>query len=531
MQRLTAASTVIYVDPYTERSYTYAQVKQSAADLGKGLKSSWEWKKGDVLALYTPNCIDTPIVTWGTIWAGGIVSPANPGYSVEELAFQLKDSGAKGLVTQWDQLEVATKAAQEAGIPDERIILIGDKRDPSARFKHFTSIRNIAGTSRYRRTKVDSDKDLAFLVYSSGTTGLPKGVMLSHRNIVANNLQLRAGESTNLSWKPRPDAPNGDSVLAFLPFFHIYGLTCLLHQSIYAGFKCLVMPKFDIEAWCKFVQNYKITYSYVVPPVVLLLSKHPCVDKYDLSSIRMMNSGAAPLTRELVDAVFKRKGLKVKQGYGLSETSPTTHTQPWSSWYDTIGSVGTLLPNLTAKYMGPDETELPAGQVGELWIKGPNIFKGYHNNPEGTRNALTDDGYFKTGDVGYQDADGNFFITDRIKELIKYKGFQVPPAELEGILISHPSISDVAVIGVHKEELATEVPLAYVVPKEGKGSKELEAEIVEWLGKKVANHKKLRGGVRFTDEIPKSVSGKILRRVLKDRMKAELENGPVKAKL
>ncbi|KAL1584878.1 hypothetical protein WHR41_06679 [Cladosporium halotolerans] len=522
---------VIYVDPYTERSYTYAQVKQSAADLGKGLKSSWEWKKGDVLALYTPNCIDTPIVTWGTIWAGGIVSPANPGYSVEELAFQLKDSGAKGLVTQWDQLEVATKAAQEAGIPDERIILIGDKRDPSARFKHFTSIRNIAGTSRYRRTKVDSDKDLAFLVYSSGTTGLPKGVMLSHRNIVANNLQLRAGESTNLSWKPRPDAPNGDSVLAFLPFFHIYGLTCLLHQSIYAGFKCLVMPKFDIEAWCKFVQNYKITYSYVVPPVVLLLSKHPCVDKYDLSSIRMMNSGAAPLTRELVDAVFKRKGLKVKQGYGLSETSPTTHTQPWSSWYDTIGSVGTLLPNLTAKYMGPDETELPAGQVGELWIKGPNIFKGYHNNPEGTRNALTDDGYFKTGDVGYQDADGNFFITDRIKELIKYKGFQVPPAELEGILISHPSISDVAVIGVHKEELATEVPLAYVVPKEGKGSKELEAEIVEWLGKKVANHKKLRGGVRFTDEIPKSVSGKILRRVLKDRMKAELENGPVKAKL
>ena len=212
------------------------------------------------------------------------------------------------------------------------------------------------------------------------------------------------------------------------------------------------------------------------------------------------------------------------------KTSPTIHTQPWERWYDTIGSVGTLLPNQTAKYIGADDKEVPAGEVGELWIKGPNVFKGYHNNPEGTRNALTDDGYFKTGDVGYQDADGNFYITDRIKELIKYKGFQVPPAELEGILASHDKISDVAVLGVYREDLASEVPLAYVVPKEGTGSKELEKEIVEWLGKKVANHKKLRGGVKFTDEIPKSVSGKILRRVLKDRLKAETE-GPVKAKL
>jgi 4-coumarate--CoA ligase len=521
---------VIYLDPYSNRSYTYAQVKQTAADFGKGLKGSWEWQKGDVIALYTPNCIDTPVVTWGALWAGGVVSPANPGYSVEELAFQLKDSGAKALITQWDQLETARKAAQEVGIPEDRIILIGDKKDPDARFKHFSSVRNIAGTSRYRRTKVDSDKDLAFLVYSSGTTGLPKGVMLSHRNIVSNVLQIKHGESTDLSWKPRPEAPEGDSILAFLPFFHIYGLTCLLHQSIYSGYKCVVMPKFEIEAWCKFVQEHKITFAYVVPPVVLLLSKHPCVDKYDLSTIRMMNSGAAPLTRELVDAVWKRKSLKIKQGYGLSETSPTTHTQPWALWYDTIGSVGTLLPNMTAKYIGADEKEVAAGEVGELWIKGPNVFKGYHNNPEGTKNALTDDGYFKTGDVGYQDANGNFYITDRIKELIKYKGFQVPPAELEGILSSHDQISDVAVIGVYKEELASEVPLAYVVPKKGTGSKELEKEIVEWLGKKVANHKKLRGGVKFVEEIPKSVSGKILRRVLKDKLKAETE-GPAKAKL
>lgn len=217
----------------------------------------------------------------------------------------------------------------------------------------------------------------------------------------------------------------------------------MIHQSLYSGFQLVVMPKFDLEDFCKFIQELKVTFAYVVPPIVLLLSKHPSVDKYDLSTIRMMNSGAAPLTRELVDAVYERLKIPVKQGYGLSETSPTTHTQPWADWNRTIGSVGKLLPYQTAKYMSPDEKEMSVGEVGELWIKGPNVFKGYLNNPEGTAHALTKDGYFKTGDVGYQDKDGNFYITDRVKELIKYKGFQVPPAELEGLLVSHPKIDDV----------------------------------------------------------------------------------------
>lgn len=348
-------------------------------------------------------------------------------------------------------------------------------------------------------------------------------VMLSHKNIVANTMQVTAGEVKNLSSK--------DSILAFLPFFHIYGLTVILHQSMYNGYLVSVMPKFDIEDFCKFVQRDKITFSYVAPPVVLLLAKHPVVDKYDLASLRMMNSGAAPLTKELVEALYNRKKLKVKQGYGLSETSPTTHTQPWEDWHATIGSVGKLLPNMTAKYMSPEEKEMQVGEVGELWMKGPNIFMGYLNNVEGTKNALTDDGYFKTGDIGYQDKDGNFFITDRVKELIKYKGFQVPPAELEGYLAAHEKIDDVAVIGIYKEDEATEVPRAYVVPKKGvEAGPALESEIVGWIGKKVANHKKLRGGVRFVDEIPKSVSGKILRRVLKQKAEEEEKKGP-KAKL
>jgi len=291
------------------------------------------------------------------------------------------------------------------------------------------------------------------------------------------------------------------------------------------------MSKFEIEQFCAAIQKHRITFTYVVPPVVLLLAKHPVVDKYDLSSLCMMNSGAAPLTQELVEAVYKRLKVPVKQGYGLSETSPTTHTQPWSEWDKTIGSVGRLFPNMTAKYMSPEETEVPAGEVGELWMKGPNVFKGYHSNPEGTKNALTEDGYFKTGDVGYQDRDGNFYITDRVKELIKYKGFQVPPAELEGLLLSHPKINDVAVVGIYSEDQATEVPRAYIVPAPGvEGGRKTEEDIVAWLRAKVANHKRLRGGVRFVDEIPKSASGKILRRVLKLRAQEEDAKG-LKAKL
>ena len=291
------------------------------------------------------------------------------------------------------------------------------------------------------------------------------------------------------------------------------------------------MSKFDIERFCSLIQKHRITFAYVVPPVVLLLGKHPIVSSYDLSSLRMMNSGAAPLTQELVEAVHSRLKIPIKQGYGLSETSPTTHTQPWEEWDKSIGSVGRLMPNMTAKYMGPEETEVAAGEVGELWMKGPNVFQGYHNNPEGTKNALTEDGYFKTGDVGYQDKDGNFFITDRVKELIKYKGFQVPPAELEGLLLSHPKINDVAVVGVYSRDQATEVPRAYIVPRPGvKGDKGTEEDVMEWLKAKVANHKRLRGGVRFVDEIPKSTSGKILRRVLKIRAQEEEEKG-VRAKL
>ncbi|RMJ25493.1 Phenylacetyl-CoA ligase [Aspergillus sp. HF37] len=521
---------IIYQDADTQRYYTYKTLKDAALTFGKGLRAVLEWKKGDVLALFTPNSIDTPVVTWGTHWAGGVVSPANPAYTAEELAFQLKSSGAKALATHASVLPVAKEAAKRVGLSEDRLMLIGDERDPDARIKHFTSVRNISGTTRFRRVKLDPSKDLAFIVYSSGTSGTPKGVLLSHRNIVANILQLTAGDGGNLTWNGGADG-KGDRLLAFLPFYHIYGLTCLVHATLYTGYQLVVMQRFDLEKWCAHVQNYRITFSYVVPPVVLLLGKHPIVDKYDLSSLRLMNSGAAPLTRELVEAVYARLKVGIKQGYGLSETSPTTHTQPWDEWHSSIGSVGRLMPNMEAKYTstpedGSEPQEVKVGEVGELSLRGPNIFLGYLDNPTATAEALTPDGWFRTGDVGYQDKNGSFYITDRVKELIKYKGFQVPPAELEGILVDNEAVDDVAVVGIESEAHGTEVPLAFVVrssksKSSGVGADQEARNIVQWLEGKVAQHKRLRGGVRFVNEIPKSVSGKILRRVLKAQVKEE----------
>ena len=303
------------------------------------------------------------------------------------------------------------------------------------------------------------------------------------------------------------------------------------------------MQKFDIERWCAHVQNYRITFSYVVPPVVLLLGKHPVVDKYDLSSLRMMNSGAAPLTQELVEAVYVRIKVGIKQGYGLSETSPTTHTQAWEDWRSTVGSVGKLLPNMEAKYMtmpedGSEPQEVKVGEVGELYMRGPNIFLGYHNNPSATSDCLSPDGWFRTGDVGYQDKDGNFYITDRVKELIKYKGFQVPPAELEGILVDNPAVDDVAVVGIESKVHGTEVPVAFIVrsgksKSSGVSADEEAANISKWLDGKVAYHKRLRGGIQFVDGVPKSAAGKILRRLLKKQAQEEADKAEAspKAKL
>jgi 4-coumarate--CoA ligase len=546
-------SKVIFQDADTLRTYTFAQVRDLAVGFGKALQGQYGFRKGDVLAIFSPNDIDTPSIVFGTLWAGAVVSPANPGYTVDEFAYQLKDSGAKVVAAHWSAIKTVKTACSRVGIPDENILIIGDQRDPSRRLKHWTQVsENLQWAKRFRSPKINPKTDLAFLVYSSGTTGKPKGVRLTHYNMTSNLQQISATEGGNLSWDGSahcegiPDAPagQGDKIIATLPFFHIYGLNVLIHLPMYNGVTALVLAKFEIEKFCRLIQDHKVTFGYIVPPMVLLLCKHPVVDKYDLSSLRMTNSGAAPLTRELVEALYKRKGVRVKQGYGLSETSPTIFQQRWVDWERKIGGTGRMVPNLMAKLCevgtegedGGPPKEVGEGETGELYVKGPNVFTGYHNNSEATAECLSEDGWFRTGDVGHIDAEGELVITDRVKELIKYKGFQVPPAELEGYLADQELVDDVAVVGVNSEELGTEVPRAYVVRKGGlkavqKGDEE---KIVSWLNAKVANHKKLRGGVGFVDAIPKSVSGKILRRLLKERAKQEfkeIEARKLKAKL
>ena len=535
----------------------FGEIRAASVDFADGLKSLFDFQKGDVLGVFSANCIDTPIITFGALWAGVIVSPANPGYTVNELAYQLQDSGAKAIVTQLATIGTVREACAKVGLPEDHIILLGDARDKSGKFRHWTSVRNTSGTTRYNKAQISPKTDLAFLVYSSGTTGTPKGVRLCHFNITSNILQLNAGERGNLTWDgsgtsagiPLPrKGSGGDKILACLPFFHIYGLTATMLLPMYSGVKVVVLAQFEIEKFCRLIQDHGITYSYVVPPMCLLLSKHPGVGKYDLGSIRMTNSGAAPLTKELVEATHRRTGIKIKQAYGLSETSPTSTAQPWEDWNKSVGSIGKLLPNMQAKFCampGSQEEHSPSGcakevaegETGELYLEGPNVFLGYHQKPEETKKCLDDEGWFRTGDVGHVDENGDIYITDRVKELIKYKGYQVPPAELEGYLVEHDLIDDVAVVGVESEELGTEVPRAYVVRKCGqKAVHEGDGEgIVQWLNGRVANHKRLRGGVRFVDAVPKSASGKILRRILKEKARkecAELQKkGQMKAKL
>lgn len=533
--------TAIFSDGITGKTHTFGDVRQLSEDFGKGLRSQYDWQKGDVLAISSNSDIEMPPIIFGTLWAGGTVSTSNPGYTVAELSYQLRDSNAKCIVAHYDNIETVRQACSAVGLPESNIIILGDKRDSTGRLKHWTSLRNLSNATRYAQRKIDPTKDAAFLVYSSGTTGKPKGVKLSHYNITSNILQLQVAEGFNITWDgsrtsrdiPLPEqGTGGDKILACLPFFHIYGLIVLVHSPLYSGVTTVVLSRFDVDTWCRLVQEHKITYSYIVPPIVLHLAKHPSVTSYDLSSLRMTQSGAAPLTRELIEQVYNRLGIRIKQGYGLSETSPCLYQGSWDQWDVDIGSCGALLPNLVVKICEPFDNssdvtptqpkELELGEVGELHVKGPNVFNGYHGNDVATRECLSSDGWFRTGDVGRINERGNLFITDRVKELIKYKGFQVPPAELEGYLVDFPGVIDCAVVGIYDEERATEVPRAYVVTENASNPINTN-ELQTWFGRRVANHKRLRGGIRLVEQIPKNASGKILRKVLKEQARVEFE--------
>src|SRR3954453_4762728 len=343
--------------------------------------------------------------------------------------------------------------------------------------------------------------------------------MLTHRNLVANVAQC----------KPLIDLGEEERIIAVLPFFHIYGLTVLMNQGLAWGGAVVTLPRFDLEDFLRTMQDHKITRAFVAPPILLALAKHPLVDQYDLSSLTSILSGAAPLDESLALAVQQRlrggadTGVRVAQGYGMTELSPVSHTTPDEGLEPPgvagdvpKGSVGFAIPNTECRLVDAATGEDAApGEPGELWIRGPQVMKGYLNNEEATRNTVDDEGWLHTGDVAIVDEFGRYTVVDRVKELIKYKGYQVAPAELEAVLVGHPEIADAAVIGVKDEESGEEVPKAFVVRTPG--SQLSEEAVMEFIAAKVAPDKKIRV-VEFIDAVPKSAAGKILRKDLKARV-------------
>ncbi|KAL4869185.1 hypothetical protein BDV12DRAFT_185404 [Aspergillus spectabilis] len=508
---------VIFRDGGSQRSYTYSDLLSLSKKLGNSLRSQWKWKKGDVLVLMAPNCIDAPVVTWGCHYTGGVVAPVNPGLSPQELQQQLVRGQAKGIVVHPSCLHTALEAATLADLPSDRLLMLGEEDQDSVitatvtQFIEHAAANSDPASQSVGPAHIDPD-DIAFLVYSSGTTGLPKGVMISHRNVVADVVLQAAIEGPHLSWRK-------DRTLAVLPTYHIYGLICLVHLPVWLGTSTIFMKNFDLQMFCRIIREHSITHAYAAPPIVLHLAKNSSIDQSDLASLRMITSGGAPLGAALIQDTYNRWEIPVRQAYGLSETTSVSHIQRWDNWDKGIGSNGAVLPGVDAKIVIHGAQTAAVKEEGELWIRGPTVFKGYMNDRASTDACLTSDRWFKTGDIGFEDEMGNLHITDRAKDMIKFKGFQIAPTELEDILIDDPAVSDAAVIGIWNEEMQTEVPLAYLVRKGDTANGENVAmSIMEHLKDKVVSYKHLRGGVIWISQIPKSPSGKILKRALRDRV-------------
>ncbi|HEX7422001.1 MAG TPA: AMP-binding protein [Thermoanaerobaculia bacterium] len=469
------------IDAPSGRTLTYRGWADGVRATAAGLAQRG-FRKGDVFAIYSPNHPEYAIAFHAVSLLGGVVTTINPAYTPAELGHQLKDAGARYLVTTPAFVDKATVAAQENHLRE--VFVFGES---------FDSLLATRGDPP--DVAIDAVNDVVALPSSSGTTGLPKGVMLTHHNLVANILQ-----------SARVFGVGGDdTTLGVLPFFHIYGLVVIMNLSLHIGATVVTMPRFDLEQCLATLQKYRVSYAYVVPPIILALAKSPIVDKYDLSSVKRLFSGAAPLPPEVARAAASRLHCGMTQGYGMTETSPVTHV---TREIDAPG-IGPAVPNTEAKIAAIETgAELGPDEEGEICVRGPQVMKGYLNNPTATAAMIDNEGWLHTGDVGYADAGGTFYVVDRVKELIKYKGMQIAPAELEAILLSHPAVADAAVVPLADEE-AGQVPKAFVVLKE----QSTPEDLMTYVENRVARYKRVRY-VEIIDQIPKSPSGKILRRVL-----------------
>jgi acyl-CoA synthetase (AMP-forming)/AMP-acid ligase II len=503
---------VALVDVPSAATTTYRQLIEQVIATA-GALAARGIRVGDVVGLLAPNSSLFAIVFHGILRAGATATTLNALFTVNDIAKQLFDVNATMLITGRALLPQAREAARRVGIATANLIVLDGDGETVAAHPNFRDL--LAQGAPAPNIDFDPATHLAALPYSSGTTANPKGVKLTHRNLVANVAQIR----------PLLAMGCDDNVLAVLPFFHIYGMTVLLNAALHAHATLVVMQRFDLDEFLKAIEKHRITFAFIAPPIAVALAKHPLVDQYDASSLSTIVSGAAPLDAELGNAVARRMGVQVIQGYGMSELSPVSHFMPADGGQERFGEVAPLsscgwpVANTINKIVDPDsgvEATVPTegrSEPGELWVKGPNVMAGYLRNKEATDATIDPDGFLHTGDVARVDHAGRVFIVDRLKELIKYKGYQVAPAELEAVLLTHPAIIDSAVIGVIDDD-GEEIPKAFVTRQPGA---DLTAdEVVDFVATRVAPHKKIRR-VEFIDAIPKSAAGKILRKELRSR--------------
>jgi acyl-CoA synthetase (AMP-forming)/AMP-acid ligase II len=487
-----------FIDAETGRTVTYGELGHLVERAAAGLHERGV-RKSDVVAMFAPNSIEYAIAFYAILSLGAIAAPANPTWTASELGTQLERQSARFMLTTPALLDTV-RAANGSGLQDERVFIL----DEHPSMTTFADL--LASTRPIPTVDIDPEHDIAALFCSSGTTGLPKSVMLSHRALVATGAVAAVPEGVE----------EKDILPGHLPFFHAYGVLINLAAGPMAGATSVVIPRFEFERFLQLVQSYRMTRIFTPPPLIVLLAKNPVVDDYDLSSVEFINSGAAPLGGDIQELARNRIGCLIKQGYGMSEGVPTLFC-PNDVPLEKQGSSGMLTANTEARVIDIETgRDLPIEERGELWVRGPQVMSGYLNNPDATAATLDADGWLHTGDVAYVDEDGYFYIVDRLKELIKYKGYQVAPAELEAVLLTHPAVADCAIVRFPEED-AGEVPKAFVVIRAPVDAEALMAYVAE----RVAPYKKIRM-VEFIDVIPKSAAGKILRRELiaRDRVEA-----------
>ncbi len=459
-------------------------------------------QSGQRVALMGQNSIDYIAAFFGILKAGGVVVPFSPVYTAREISAQLKDSKPSAAIIDPDFGE--TFLTSSGGlISSDRVVWMGSSSAAGA-----TSVADVHPPSEKVAFPTLHPDRIAVIAYSSGTTGVPKGVMLSHRNLVSNLVQFRYQDPVPIT--------EADIFLNHLPFFHIYGMNVLMAEAISVGATQVIMSRFDPDELVDLVSRHRTTLLFTVPPVVLaLVNNMPRLRQRDLSSLRYVNTGAAPLAPELAREFRRLTGVPVKQGYGLTETSPTTNADFYA--HPEPESVGPPVADTEERVVDVQDWRnvLRCREVGELLVRGPQIMQGYWRDPELSAQVLTD-GWFHTGDLARMDERGYVFIVGRTKEMIKYKGYTVAPAELEALLLEHPQVKDCAVVGVADRE-AGEIPKAFVVMKPGSPAD--GDTLMDFLRNKVAGYKRVRQ-VELVDTIPRSISGKILRRLLVEKSHA-----------